>query len=130
VGEAISHHACLQTKIAEKSARVCVIGLGYVGLPLATAFAQRAYHVFGLDVDARKIASLRQGHSYIPDVESGIVADLIGRDLLHPTTDYEVLGQADIVFICVPTPFDAMKAPDLSFVRAAAEGIAPRLHAG
>jgi UDP-N-acetyl-D-glucosamine dehydrogenase len=132
VGKAISRHACLQLeiKIAEKSARVCVIGLGYVGLPLATAFAQRGYHVAGLDVDARKITSLREGHSYIPDVASGIVADLMGRGLLHPTTDYEVLGQADIVFICVPTPFDAMKAPDLSFVRAAAEGIAPRLHAG
>ncbi len=120
----------LAERVAGGSAKVCVIGLGYVGLPLATGFARRGYQVIGLDVDERKISSLREGHSYIQDVESETVADLVERKLLYPTTDYDALHDADVVFICVPTPFDAMKAPDLSFIRAAAEGIAPRLHRG
>ena len=128
----MADQACLQLepKIADKSAQVCIIGLGYVGLPLAKAFAQSGYRVAGLDLDVHKVASLAEGRSYIPDVESGDVASLVRQGLFHPTTDYEVLRQVDVVFICVPTPFDAMKAPDLSFIRSAAEGIAPRLHAG
>jgi UDP-N-acetyl-D-glucosamine dehydrogenase len=122
--------AQLEIKIADGSARVCIIGLGYVGLPLATSFAQRGYPVVGLDVDERKVASLRDGVSYIRDVESQDIADLVEREKLFLTTDYEVLREVDVIFICVPTPFDAMKAPDLSFIRAAAEGIAPRLEAG
>ena len=126
------HTACqrLAERVADGSARVCIIGLGYVGLPLATGFARRGYRVIGLDVDERKVSLLREGRSYIQDVESQTVADLVGRGLLHPTSDYDALKEADVVFICVPTPFDAMKAPDLSFIRSAAEGIAPRLHRG
>jgi UDP-N-acetyl-D-glucosamine dehydrogenase len=124
--------ACLrlEDKIADSSARVCVIGLGYVGLPLATGFARCGYQVVGLDVDERKIASLKGGSSYIQDVEDEVVADLVSCGKLHPTTDYEALRDVDVAFICVPTPFDAMKAPDLSFIRSAAQGIAPRLQAG
>jgi UDP-N-acetyl-D-glucosamine dehydrogenase len=124
--------ACLELedRIADGSARLCVLGLGYVGLPLAVGFARRGYQVVGLDVDARKVAGLVDGQSYIQDVENGAVADLIARDLLQPTTDYETLREVDVVFICVPTPFDAMKAPDLSFVRSAAKGIAPHLRHG
>ena len=124
--------ACLQLedKIAGGRARVCVLGLGYVGLPLAVGFARRGYQVIGLDVDGRKIAALADGQSYIQDVKSEAVADLVKRELLQPTTDYETLRDVDAVFICVPTPFDAMKAPDLSFVRSAAGGIAPHLKHG
>jgi len=131
VNEAVSE-ACLQLedKIAGGSARVCVIGLGYVGLPLTLGFARRGYRVVGLDVDARKVSSLTEGRSYIQDVESESVADLVKRGLFQPTMDYETLREVDVVFICVPTPFDAMKAPDLTFVRSAAQGIAPRLKAG
>jgi UDP-N-acetyl-D-glucosamine dehydrogenase len=120
----------LEDKIADGSARICVIGLGYVGLPLAVGFARRGYHVVGLDVDTRKISALVDGRSYIQDVESRAVADMVARGLIQPTTDYEILRQVDAVFICVPTPFDAMKAPDLTFIRSAAEGIAPRLKPG
>lgn len=124
--------ACLdlEGKIADRSARVCVIGLGYVGLPLAVGFGRRGYRVLGLDVDERKVGLLRQGRSYIQDVESEAVATLLGAGQFEPTTDYDRLYQADVVFICVPTPFDAMKAPDLAFIKSAANGIAPRLHQG
>ena len=120
----------LETKIADQSARIGVIGLGYVGLPLATGFAQCGYQVVGIDVDEAKVAALADGTSYIPDVESALVFDLRERGLFQTTTDYQVLHEIDVVFICVPTPFDAMKAPDLCFVESAARGIAPYLHHG
>jgi len=120
----------LLARIVDRSARVCVIGLGYVGLPLATGFARQGYEVVGLDLDERKVSSLAAGQSYIQDVESAIVAELVGRDKLLPTAKYDALRQVDVVFICVPTPFDEMKAPDLSFIEAAANGIAPRLQPG
>jgi len=109
---------------------LAVIGLGYVGLPLAAAFAACGLRVIGIDLDPHKIASLRQGRSYIADVDSATVARLIGAGALTPTDDYESLRQADAIFICVPTPFDAMRAPDLSYIRAASEGIAERLRSG
>jgi UDP-N-acetyl-D-glucosamine dehydrogenase len=120
----------LLSKIKAKSARVGVIGLGYVGLPLATGLARRGYTVTGLDASQAKVTALSQGQSYIPDVPAADVAALVKANFLTATTDYNALGEIDIVFICVPTPFDAMKAPDLTFVRQAAAGIAPRLHAG
>ena len=120
----------LEKRIADGSARVCVLGLGYVGLPLAAGFARRGYRVIGLDVDEAKIGSLARGQSYIQDVKSESVAELLERDLLQPTTDYETLHHIDVIFICVPTPFDAMKAPDLAFVKSAAEGITPCLKPG
>lgn len=120
----------LLTKIKAKSACVGVIGLGYVGLPLATGLAKSGYHVTGLDASQAKVDSLNRGSSYIPDVPSNDVAALIETNVLVATTDYNALRQIDVVFICVPTPFDSMKAPDLTFVRQAATGIAPRLHSG
>ena len=120
----------LEAKIAAGSARLCVLGLGYVGLPLAVGFARRGYQVVGLDVDVAKIAALTDGQSYIQDVQSEDVTDSVTRGLLQPTTEYEILRHVDVVLICVPTPFDAMKTPDLSFIRAAAEGIVPHLRRG
>jgi UDP-N-acetyl-D-glucosamine dehydrogenase len=120
----------LLSKIKAKSARVGVIGLGYVGLPLATGLARRGYTVTRLDASQAKVTALSQVQSYIPDVPAADVAALVKANFLTATTDYNALGEIDIVFICVPTPFDAMKAPDLTFVRQAAAGIAPRLHAG
>ena len=127
-----THAACLELekKILDGSARVCVIGLGYVGLPLAVGFCRRGYQVVGLDVDERKVAALCKGSSYIQDVESETVASLVEGGTFCPTMDYDRLYEVDVVFICVPTPFDAMKAPDLAFIESAAKGIAPRLHPG
>ncbi len=120
----------LSTKIAEKTARVAVIGLGYVGLPLAVGFAKAGYPVLGLDVDENKLTALREGRSYIPDVETGDVAAMVRAGRLEVGDDYDRLTECDAIFICVPTPFDAMKAPDLRYVEQAARGIASRLRAG
>jgi UDP-N-acetyl-D-glucosamine dehydrogenase len=120
----------LAVKIADKSARVAIIGLGYVGLPLAVGFARAGYAVLGLDVDERKLAALNEGRSYIQDVETADVADVVRAGRFAASNDYDLLRDADAIFICVPTPYDAMKAPDLIYVEQAARGIAPRLRAG
>jgi UDP-N-acetyl-D-glucosamine dehydrogenase len=120
----------LQAKINAKQATICVIGLGYVGLPHAAAFAQAGFTVLGLDVNPRRVAAVNAGHSDIPDVPSETLAPLAAAGLLSATTDYGRLAEADVVLICVPTPFDDMKTPDLAYIVSAAQGIAPHLHAG
>jgi UDP-N-acetyl-D-glucosamine dehydrogenase len=120
----------LQQKIADKSAHVAVIGLGYVGLPLATGLGKAGFRVSGIDLDLRKVETLQKGVSYIPDVPGEDLAPLVAERRLQATSDYDVLNDVDAAFICVPTPFNAMRAPDLSFVESAAQDIALRLHAG
>jgi UDP-N-acetyl-D-glucosamine dehydrogenase len=118
----------LQQRIADKSAHVAIIGLGYVGLPLACGLSKSGFQVTGVDLDSRRVEALNRGVSYIPDVPSDQLAPLVAEGRLQATTDYDVLNNVQAVFICVPTPFNAMRAPDLSFVEQAAQGIAPRLH--
>jgi UDP-N-acetyl-D-glucosamine dehydrogenase len=120
----------LQQKVADKSAHVAVIGLGYVGLPLATALGKAGFRIRGVDLDLKKVEALQQGRSYIGDVSSADVARLVDDRRLQATADYDVLTHVDAMFICVPTPFNEMRAPDLSFVESAAQGISPRLHSG
>ncbi|MFN3762607.1 MAG: nucleotide sugar dehydrogenase [Anaerolineae bacterium] len=120
----------LSSRISSRTARVAVIGLGYVGLPLAVAFARAGFPVVGVDVDERKVAALNAGRSYIGDVSDEDLRPHVASGRLRATTDYDVLREADGIFICVPTPYDAQRAPDLSFIRAAAEGIRPRLRPG
>jgi UDP-N-acetyl-D-glucosamine dehydrogenase len=120
----------LAGRITDRSAKVAVIGLGYVGLPLSVGFAKTGFSVLGLDVDARKLEALRKGQSYIQDVDSADVGAVIGAGLLRASDDYDLLRNIDAVLICVPTPFDAMKAPDLVYVEQAAQGIALRLRPG
>jgi len=120
----------LENKIANKTARVAVVGLGYVGLPLATEFAREGFPVTGVDIDSRKIDSLNRGVSYIPDVATKDIKQLRAKKKFSATSDFDELKNADVIFICVPTPFDEMKAPDLSPVISATQSIAPRLRAG
>jgi UDP-N-acetyl-D-glucosamine dehydrogenase len=120
----------LAAKIVDKSARVAVIGLGYVGLPLAVGFAKAGYRVLGLEVDERKAAALNGGKSYIQDVDSSELMSMVQAGRLSATIDYDLLRDIDAIFICVPTPFDAMKAPDLSYIDQATRSIASRLKAG
>ena len=120
----------LQDKITSRTAHVAVIGLGYVGLPLATAFAKARFRVTGIDSDRHRVDAIAAGRSYIPDVSDNDLAPYVQSGQLAATSDYEVLREADAVFICVPTPYDAQRAPDLSFIVAASEGIQPRLKAG
>lgn len=113
-----------------RRARIAVIGLGYVGLPLAVAYAQAGYRVLGIDIDATRIAELARGQSPIGDVP---VADLVGEvssGRLQVSDSYHGLAEADVVFICVPTPCTRNKQPDTSSIAAAAEGIARRLRPG
>ena len=117
----------LTQRIEDKSAKVCVLGLGYVGLPLAVGLAEAGYQVTGLDIDEAKVRSIQEGRSYIQDVSSQSLSELVTSGRLSATTGYDILTDMDVVFICVPTPFDAMKAPDLSAIIAAATGIAERL---
>ena len=120
----------LQDRITNHTARIAIIGLGYVGLPLATAFARAGFRTTGVEVDQGKIDSIVAGRSYIPDVPDDDVAPHVQSGRLTATSDYDVLREIDAVFICVPTPYDAQRAPDLSYIRAASEGIRPRLSQG
>jgi UDP-N-acetyl-D-glucosamine dehydrogenase len=120
----------LVDRIADRSANVCVLGLGYVGLPLAVGLANVGYTVTGLDVDEAKVKAIEEGQSYILDVSAEDVARLVAAKQLRAAVDYDVLKDMDVIFICVPTPFDAMKAPDLSAIVAASTGISKRLRAG
>ncbi len=120
----------LLSKIENKFAKVGIIGLGYVGLPLATGLSKYGYTVTGIDVSPKKVDSLNQGLSYIPDVPSADLAPLVKAKTFTAATDYNLLKEMDVIFICVPTPFDSTKAPDLSYVRQASASIASRLHPG
>jgi UDP-N-acetyl-D-glucosamine dehydrogenase len=109
---------------------LAVIGLGYVGLPLATAAARAGLQVTGIDIDEEKVADVNRGHSYIPDVSDKELTQAQAEGGLRATVDFAALLDVDVIFICVPTPFDEMRAPDLKYVIAASEGIVPYLKAG
>jgi len=116
--------------IKEKRARVGVIGLGYVGLPLVTEFARGGFAATGFEVDAAKAASINSGESYIGDVPSSQVKVLIDSGRLHATTNFDELKDCDAIIICVPTPLRKTKEPDVSYILAAAEEIKKRLRRG
>jgi UDP-N-acetyl-D-glucosamine dehydrogenase len=120
----------LEHKIEQEQVRICVIGLGYVGLPLAVEFARLGFSVTGLDVDEERVKAMNRGQSYIQDVDEAEVTEAVEGGYLSATTDYEVLREIDVIFICVPTPFTKTKTPDLSYVVAAAEEIVQRLKPG
>ena len=111
-------------KIKDKKIRSAVIGLGYVGLPLAVEFAKAGIKVVGIDLDASKVDAIRRKKSYIRDVPSSEVADLVSRGLLSATTAYSALSGVDTVNICVPTPLRKTKEPDISYIVQSAEQIA------
>ncbi len=113
-----------------KTARVAVLGLGYVGLPLATVFAETGFHVTGIDPDQRKVDTVCRGESHIKDVPGEQVARLVSSGKLTATTDFSVLREIDAVSICVPTPLRKTGDPDLSFILSATDSIAPNMHAG
>ncbi|MBA4375144.1 MAG: UDP-N-acetyl-D-glucosamine dehydrogenase [Anaerolinea sp.] len=117
-------------KLKNKTARVAVLGMGYVGLPFAAVFAEAGFEVTGIDPIEEKMNLLNDGESYIMDVPTETVNRLVKAGKLKGTTDYSVLKDVDAVAICVPTPLRQTGDPDLSFIINAAEGLAPYVHAG
>src|SRR5258707_2769346 len=117
-------------KLKEKNAHIAILGLGYVGLPLAVVFAEAGFHVPGIDPDSRKIDALTKGISYIPDVKTDVVARLVKSSYLTSTTDFSVLKDIDAVSICVPTPLRQTGDPDMSFIISATEQLSKYVHKG
>src|SRR5205814_4486409 len=110
----MDHLLQLQEKITARSLRVGVIGLGYVGLPLATTFAEAGFQVTGIDIDQQRVDQANRGESYIADVEEKTLRSLLDEQRLHFTTDYSVLKELDAVSICVPTPLRKTRDPDIT----------------
>ncbi|MCA9223668.1 MAG: nucleotide sugar dehydrogenase, partial [Planctomycetales bacterium] len=129
-GPSLPHAEQLATAIRDKSCRVGVIGLGYVGLPLIRAFSQAGFATMGFDVDDAKIAKLTAGQSYIRHIPSSWIEQLVQGGSFVPTSDMRRLSEADVVLICVPTPLNDSRDPDLSFVEATARHIAAALRPG
>jgi UDP-N-acetyl-D-glucosamine dehydrogenase len=117
-------------KLKDKDARVGILGLGYVGLPLAVVFAEAGFHVTGIDPDSRKVDSLAKGISYIPDVKTETVEKLVKSGRLTATTDFSVLKDIDAVSICVPTPLLQTGDPDMSFIISVTDELARYMHEG
>ncbi|HEX9297056.1 MAG TPA: nucleotide sugar dehydrogenase [Polyangiaceae bacterium] len=117
-------------KIDDKSARVVVIGIGYVGLPLALELARSGYRVTGYDKDPVKVRLLISGESYIGDIASSELAPFVKRGVLSASADPAVLDSADAVVVCVPTPLNKTKDPDMRFIAWAADEIAAHQHEG
>jgi UDP-N-acetyl-D-glucosamine dehydrogenase len=116
--------------LKEKKARVGILGLGYVGLPLAVVFAEAGFRVTGIDPDLRKVDCLNRGVSYIPDVKTETVEKLVKSGYLTATTDFSILKEMDAVSICVPTPLRKTGDPDMSFILSATEELAKYMHKG
>jgi UDP-N-acetyl-D-glucosamine dehydrogenase len=117
-------------RIAGREALIGVVGLGYVGLPLAVAFAEEGFRVIGVDVDAGKVSSLNHGQSYVEDVPQAVLEPLVWEGRLRATTDYADLAQAEAISICVPTPLRKTKDPDISYIVDAAECLAAHMPPG
>lgn len=120
----------LMRKITERSAHVSVIGLGYVGLPLAIEFARAGFRVTGIDADPSKVEGINAGTSHIQDISDGDIQQVVQDGRMQATTDFTVLSDVDAVSICVPTPLSKTKDPDISYIVAATNAICSHLHPG
>ena len=109
----------LQGRIESKKAKVGVVGLGYVGLPLAVEFAKAGFSVTGIDIADDRVDRISEGKNYISDVNDDELASLVAADELTATCDYSVVSDLDAISICVPTPLSKLKDPDVSFIQSA-----------
>jgi UDP-N-acetyl-D-glucosamine dehydrogenase len=128
--QAITYKEQLLSRLTDRTAQIAIIGLGYVGLPLAVAFAEAGFSVIGLDVSVEKVDLLNGGQSYIPDIPTAQLAPLVRNGKLRATTSYDDLRNIDAVSICVPTPLRKTKDPDMSYVISASDSVAQICHAG
>ena len=120
----------LLTKIKNKTAVLGVIGLGYVGLPLAVEKAKAGYKTIGFDMQEKKVRWVNEGHNYIGDIVDSDLKEVVDKGLLRATTDFSFVKDVDSICICVPTPLDIYQQPDLSYVKNSTENIAKYLHQG
>ena len=120
----------LINSLQDHSAKIGILGLGYVGLPLAAAFGDAGFQIIGIDPDSRKVNSLNNGESYVQDVPAEQIARLLRSGRLHATTDFSELRNCDAVSICVPTPLRKTGDPDMSFIMSATEELARYIHPG
>lgn len=120
----------IKEKLVNKTATLGVVGLGYVGLPLAVEKAKAGYKTIGFDVQQSKVDMVNSGKNYIGDVVNEDLDAIVKSGRLSATTDFSMVASADCVCICVPTPLDAYQQPDISYVRASAESIVPYMHKG
>jgi len=119
----VTQRQALTERIHARTARVGIVGLGYVGLPLATEFAKAGFSVTGIDLHQAKVEQINKGISYIQDVESGDIGSLVAQGKLSATSDFSAIGELDTINICVPTPLRKTKDPDMSFIQAACQEI-------
>ena len=120
----------LLDKIANKTAVVGIVGLGYVGLPLATEFAKSGYKTIGFDVQSKKVDLVNAGHNYIGDIVDDVFKEVVESGKLSATSDFAFIKDVDAVAICVPTPLDKYQQPDISYVKGSTESVAEHLHPG
>jgi len=125
-----SHVGELKQKFSDRNATVGVIGLGYVGLPMAHLAADQGFHVIGIDVDEDRVARVNRGESYILDVPSEVLKPMVESGVIRASTDYAELKSADVVLITVPTPLGKTGDPDMSFILDAIRFLEPNLHPG
>ncbi|NJL94708.1 MAG: nucleotide sugar dehydrogenase [Anaerolineae bacterium] len=126
----VSYETRLQQKLRDKTAVIGVVGLGYVGLPLAVAFAEVGFRVVGVDLAPQKVQMLNAQQSYIPDIATAQLAPLVAAGLLRAETDYAALREADVISVCVPTPLRKTKDPDMSYIIQSTEEIAKIVQPG
>ena len=117
-----------KTKIENREAQIGVIGLGYVGLPLAMEFVRAGFHVTGIDVDQEKVKKLKRGENYIQDVEDASVANAVAINQLSATSDFSVIQNLDAISICVPTPLNKQKNPDISHINSVMKNMKDFIH--
>src|SRR5207248_5996238 len=120
----------LEEKIRNRQARVGIVGLGYVGLPLAVEFAKAGFEVTGIDLSESKVAKVNAGESYIADIPDSVFRSLVRSGKITATTDFGVISELDTVNICVPTPLRKTKDPDMSYIVSACQQIAKYFHKG
>ena len=117
-------------KIDAKSCKIAIVGLGYVGLPLAVAFAETGLQVIGIDLDEQKVEQLNQGVSYVEDIDSAELVGLVEQGWLSATTQFEALAEVEAIIVCVPTPLSKTKDPDMTYIISATDQIARYIQPG
>lgn len=126
----MEYQQALLEKIANRTALISVIGVGYVGLPLVVEFAKEGFNVIAVDLDVRKVDAINKGESYIQDIPTSTLAPLVHSGKVSATTQYQGIAHADAVIICVPTPLNKTKDPDMSYIIQSMESIASIAHEG